>query len=115
LFGVSTAAGREEVLGWPLVENHLLSRTEEDARNALQVWLEVEMEQRPTKHVLLFGEKAARYFLSNDFHYEQSLWQWLHMSPSVQGMIAPSLVQLLQQPVLKRKLWQSLMPLRAPL
>lgn len=115
LLGAPIALGREEVLRWPLIENDSIPHTEEDARNALHVWLEVEIEQRQTKRVLLLGENAARYFLSDNFHYDQSLWQWLNIPPSiVQALIAPSLVQLLQQPLLKRNLWQSSAPLRTP-
>lgn len=113
LFGAPATPGREEVLRWPLVENDLVSRTEEDARNALQVWLEVELEQRQATHVLLLGQSAARFLLPDDFNYEQSLWQWVGLPSSiVQAMIAPSLVELLQQPLLKRELWRSLTPLR---
>lgn len=113
LFGAGAALGREEVLRWPLVENDLVSRTEEDARNALQVWFEVELEQRHATHVLLLGENAVRYLLPDDFSYEQSLWRWVDVpSSDVQAMIAPSLVELLQQPLLKRELWRSLTPLR---
>lgn len=109
LFGVTVAPEREEVLRWPLVKNDLISRTEEDARNALQVWLEVELEQRPVTHLLLLGGNAVRYLFPDDFSYEQNLWNWFDLPSSVaQAMIAPSLVELLQQPLLKRKLWRSL-------
>jgi hypothetical protein len=113
LFGAQAALGREEVLRWPLVENTAVSRTEEDARNALQVWLEVELERRPADHLLLFGKNAAQYFLSAESNYPERLWQWQaeQISP-LQKMVAPSLVELLQQPLLKRNLWQCLGRLR---
>lgn len=113
VYGVPCSPGDEEVLRWPLLENSAFSRTAEDARNALQVWLEVELEQRPATHVLLLGTSAARYFLSADVDYAHALWQWLELPLKVQALVAPSLVEFLQQPLLKRRLWQSLSPLLA--
>lgn len=108
IFGAQTLPGVEEILRWPLIENAMISCTEKDARNTLQVWLEVELDRCPVTHLLLFGRNAAHYFLPDDHRYEQSLWQWLNVSPSVQTLIAPSLAELLQQPLLKRNLWQCL-------
>lgn len=108
-FGRRLISGPEEVLRWPMVESSAISRTAEDARNTLQVWLEVELEQRPINYLLLFGKNSAQYFLPQSESYDESLWQWLTLSaPSVSALTAPSLVELLQQPLLKRHLWQCL-------
>lgn len=115
VFGGTLVTGQEDVLRWPLVENTAVSRTENDARNALQVWLEVEIEQRPVNHMLLFGAKAAQHFLPQDVSYSEHLWCWSsESSGNLQKLVAPSLVELLQQPLLKHNLWQSLACLRAP-
>ena len=100
---------REEVIRWPLVENAQVARTTADARSALQVWLEVELERRPVKYLLLMGENSTRYLLPEYIAYHNSLWQ----KPLVENfagdiLITPSLVELLQQPTLKRELWHAL-------
>lgn len=113
IFGKHLVSGPEEVLRWPMVESSVVSRTAEDARNTLQVWFEVELEQRPVNYVLLFGKNSAQYLLPQSESYDQSLWQWLTLAaPSVPALIAPGLVELLQQPSLKRHLWQCLARLR---
>lgn len=113
LYGSQLQLENEEVLRWPLVDNTFVSRTIDDARSVLQVWLEVELERRPVKRLLLMGENAAQYFLKAGSSYSSSLFSLVDLQQfSTYALIAPSLVELLQRPELKRELWQALQPWR---
>lgn len=113
VFGAQTLLGKEEVLRWPMVDNTFVSRTIDDARSVLQVWLEVELERRPVKHLLLMGKNAAQYFLPLDADATAVLFQQVNLVElSIPAIVAPSLIELLQQPLLKRDLWLALQALR---
>ena len=115
LLGAEKITLNEEVLRWPMIENSFVSRTEDDARNELQTWLAVENELRPITKLWLLGDKASRYLLAASVEYTEILWQLTLLvnkelvNKETHALILPSLNELLQQPVLKAKLWQSLM------
>src|SRR5690606_6475032 len=114
VFALQGPLSNEEILRWPLVDNVLVARTEDDARSALQVWLEVELERRPARQLLLMGRNATQYFLSPDLSYDDILWQEITLTNSPnRAIVTPSLVDLLQQPILKRDLWRALQPWQA--
>lgn len=109
LFGIKSSLGKEDVLRWPMVENAFVARTFDDAKGALQVWLEVELEQRPAEKILLMGKNAAQYFLPNETDYTSCLWKPTMLTVcSSTAVIVPSLIELLQQPLMKRDLWRLL-------
>lgn len=109
VFNIQAPIGNEEILRWPLVDNVLVTRTEDDARSALQVWLEVELERRPARQLLFMGRNATQYFLPSNMSYDDALWQEIALTNSPNpAMVTPSLVELLQQPLLKRELWKAL-------
>lgn len=113
VFDIQRPIDNEEVLRWPLVDNVLVARTEDDARSALQVWLEVELERRPAGKLLLMGKNASQYFLDPDINYDVVMWQEISLAnPHTSTIVTPSLVELLQQPLLKRDLWKALQPWR---
>ncbi len=100
--------GGEEILPWPLVENAAVSHTREDAETALQVWLEVELERRPSSRLILMGRHSMQFFYKGR-DYRESLWHQLPLlNTSARALISCSLVELLRDPLLKRQLWQSL-------
>ncbi len=102
---------REEVLPWPLVRHKAVRLTADDARAELSTWLETELTNRPVRQLLLMGEAAARYLLPEDQSYENVLWQSLKLAPfDVPTLVAPSLLELLRDPSLKRPLWGALQP-----
>lgn len=108
-----SASLAEEVLSWPLVENASVKLTAEDARVELHTWLEAELERRPVRQLVFMGVGAARYFLPQETAEEAQLWQSLKLSgfePS--ALLVPSLIELLQQPLLKRDLWLALQGLQ---
>jgi len=106
---------QEEILPWPSVNNPALQLRVADARAELHTWLEMELSERPVQHLLLMGENAARHFLPEEAEYAQLMWQSVTLAPFGRpALVAPSLVELLQQPLLKRDLWRALQPLRTP-
>lgn len=112
--GVAKPDLHEEVMRWPMIENRFVSRSEDDARNELQTWLAVENELRPISRLWLMGENAARYLLSADVDLNNVYWQELALGSSanltapLRGLILPSLNELLQNPLLKARLWASI-------
>lgn len=105
------ATAWEEILPWPSVNNPAVHLRLEDARAELHTWLEIELSQRPAKQMLLMGENAARHFLPEGASYQELLWQSVALEPSGSpALIVPSLLELLQEPALKRNLWQALQP-----
>lgn len=99
----------EEVMRWPMIENRFVSRTADDARNELQTWLAVENELRPINQLWLMGENSANYFLPKNTVWADFCWQKSGLDNSaIQAIILPSLINLLQQPQQKVKLWACL-------
>lgn len=99
----------EEVLPWPLVNNPAVKLTAEDARAELHTWLEAELSNGAVRHILLMGANAARYFLPEGQSYSEVLGQVQDLSRfNVSALVAPSLIELLRDPSLKRPLWRSL-------
>jgi hypothetical protein len=109
VFNSNLVQGIEDVMHWPFFDNISVPQTREYACNALQVWLEVELERRPTTHLWLLGETATEYFLPNYNEFSKLVWQWLEF-PEIPSkiLVAPSLVELLQRPLNKRRLWHCL-------
>jgi hypothetical protein len=109
VFNSNLVQGIEDVMHWPFFDNISVPQTREYACNALQVWLEVELERRPTTHLWLLGKTATEYFLPNCNEFSKLVWQWLEF-PEIPSeiLVAPSLVELLQRPLNKRRLWHCL-------
>ncbi|WP_439509668.1 hypothetical protein [Marinimicrobium koreense] len=101
----------EEVLPWPLVNHKAVRLSADDARAELSTWLETELTNRPVRHLLLMGESAARFLLPEDKPYGEVLWQSLPLSPfDMPTLVAPSLLEILRNPDLKRPLWAAVQP-----
>lgn len=102
---------REEVMRWPMIENRFVSSTADDARNELQTWLAVENELCPINRLWLMGPSATRYFLKEDVEPSHVYWQEQELTTLgndgnlLHALILPSLVELLQQPLFKARLW----------
>lgn len=103
----SPAALDEEVWHWPITDSAAAAHTAEDARVALSVWLEVEMEKRAATHILLMGANAFQYLAVSANSYEQSPWQ-IRQEGQRQLVITPSLTDMLRNPLDKKKLWNLL-------
>lgn len=111
LGGSDPASIREEVLPWPLVDHPGMHLSAEDARKELHTWLEAELAARPVGRLLLMGENAARYWLPEGTDLEQARWREHRLeSFDRPALMAPSLAELLREPLLKRRLWQALQP-----
>jgi hypothetical protein len=100
---------QEEVLRWPMIENSFTMRTEDDARNELQTWLSVQHEIRPIRYLWLMGSNAAIYLLPRLLKYTDSLHKVITLGDSaINGLILPSLNELLQNPATKKQLFSVL-------
>lgn len=109
VWGPDVLPGREEIFHWPFIENTAIAHSKNDVRSALQVWLEVELERRPVKYVWAFGVDAVQYFIPNDISIADDLWRYLPLpAGSAQVVVLPSLVNILQQPDLKKSVWHCL-------
>jgi hypothetical protein len=102
-----------DMLRWPLIKDDRLSHPEAEARAMVQAFISAQCAKAPLKALLLLGKDAVRFALSidDDSHafYEQNKGssclqeQWQTMA-----FIAPSLVDMLQDPMQKRITWQAL-------
>lgn len=100
---------REESFSWPSVHNPAVPLSAADARAELEAWLEADLGRQPARHLILMGEPAARHLLPRGQSYTDCLWQRIHLADfSPPALVAPSLLELLQDPALKRRLWLSL-------
>jgi hypothetical protein len=98
----------EEVLACPLVPKP----TVEDARGELSAWLEAELERRPVQKLILMGANAAQYLLPEGMDYSESLWHRVELEAFKRpALVAPSLIELLREPMHKRRLWQAVQAL----
>lgn len=106
IFSTEVRSLKEEVLHWPMIENSFAKRTVYDARTELQTWLSVQCEIFPVKHLWFMGANAADYFLPEVAERADHLWQSTRLcNTSAQALILPSLNELLQQPLMKKKLF----------
>jgi len=105
----------EESFAWPSVHNPAVPLSAADARAELEAWLEADLGQQPVRHLLLMGEPAARHLLPRGQSYTDCLWQTIQLADfSPPALVAPSLLELLRDPTLKRRLWlalQAVLPL----
>ncbi|RYZ89355.1 MAG: hypothetical protein EOO68_25540 [Moraxellaceae bacterium] len=106
LFSNQPLKSQEEVLRWPMIENSFTKRTAEDARTELQTWLSVQHEIRPIHYLWLMGANAATHFLPPTLSFEEALHKIIPFNDSkINGLILPSLNELLQKPIAKQKLF----------
>jgi len=100
---------QEEVLRWPMIENSFTKRTENDARVELQTWLSVQQEIRPIKYLWFMGSNAATYFLPEQISFTSSVFQSIPLIDStINALILPSLNEVLQNPILKKKIFSAI-------
>jgi len=100
---------REESFSWPSVHNPAVPLSAADARAELEAWLEADLGRQPARHLLLMGEPAARHLLPPGQDYADCLWQTTRLNDaSPPALVTPSLLALLQEPLLKQRLWLSL-------
>lgn len=100
---------REESFSWPSVHNPAVPLGAADARAELEAWLEADLGRQPARHLLLMGEPAARHLLPPGRQYADCLWQTTRLADfSPPALVTPSLLEFLQEPLLKQRLWLSL-------
>jgi hypothetical protein len=96
---------KEEVLRWPMIENNFIKCTQADVNLELQTWLSVQNEIQPIKYLWIMGYKIAQYFLAENKSDSAHLFNVsLVGENSVKALFLPSLNEILQEPLQKRKL-----------
>lgn len=112
-----------ELLRWPLfkarpVKNVRESQTsdEDEARAMVQAYLSAHYSKMPVKTLLLLGEDAVRFALtpdqaSNDFYNKHKGTQISDTPWKSTVLVAPSLVDMLHDPMQKHITWQALQAL----
>lgn len=108
-----------ELLRWPLFKDDQLNSNEGEARAMVQAYISAQCAKAPARAIILLGKEAVRFSLDfdgdADTFYEQhkgteitqNQWQSI-------ALIAPSLVDMLQDPLQKRVTWQALQSLLLP-
>lgn len=114
--------GKKDILRWPFAGNTFASnkgavrnnpeRDKEDARAMVRAFIEAQHQTVAFATVLLMGE-AARFALPIDGQAKADLWQSrlvLENSQGLncQGIVLPSLAELLKDPSLKKNTWHSI-------
>lgn len=102
-----------DTLRWPLIKDDRLSHPESEARAMVQAFISAQCAKAPLQALLLLGENAVRFSLSieGDSHafYEQHKGSsCLQTQWNTTALIAPSLIDMLQDPMQKRVTWQAL-------
>lgn len=118
MFGILNALGiklhqppKMTLFNWPMLRTHHVDQSESVAVDAVKAFLNAQLEgQRSIAFVLLMGEVAGRYLLPHEFELPNSrgkLWSVMEYP----ALMTHSLDRILEQPLLKREVWQDLQPL----
>ena len=102
-----------DILRWPLIKDDRLSHPETEARAMVQAFISAQCTKAPLKGLLLLGHDAVRFALniegnSQTFYDEHKGTSILQEQWQTTALIAPSLIDMLQDPMLKRVTWQAL-------
>lgn len=102
-----------DILRWPLIKDDRLSHPEAEARAMVQAFISAQCAKAPLKGLLLLGQDAVRFALdvegdSQTFYHEHKGAAYPQAQWQTSALIAPSLIDMLQEPTLKRVTWQAL-------
>ncbi len=103
-----------ELLRWPLFKDDQHNPNEEqEARAMVQAYIAAQLTNAPVKHLLLLGKEATQFSLSIDqpiaAFYETHQGKTLAQPQwGANILVAPSLVDMLLEPLQKRVTWQAL-------
>jgi|GEM_PF-1894810 len=107
-----------ELLRWPLFTSTQFANTspehdEDEARAMVQAYVSAQCLREPTQAVLLLGEEACAFALTPDqpreaFFAEHQGTAMMNDMWKLNTVVAPSLVDMLQEPHKKRLTWQAL-------
>lgn len=116
----------QEMMRWPMIKDDPESQSTEHARAMLQTYLEVQLDARPVKYLVLMGDAAQEYLTPNcpeqkvSETAQSNHWQAAHKNTANQNasstdktsdhemLCTSSLSELLENPELKKPLWQAL-------
>lgn len=114
--GFSARLPKADLLRWPLVDSLAVAADVQQAREHLAALLSAKLSTVTdvTPSVWILGETAAQYFLPEDLKYQETNGRCFPLSSEWFGSIeplicvTPSLVDMLQDPNLKRITWKAL-------
>ena len=105
-----------ELLRWPLFKDDTGVHNEDEARAMVQAYVSAQCAQSTTTAILLLGQDAVRFSLSIDDEIGAYFAQ--HKGTCIAQpqwnttvLVAPSLIDMLQEPVQKAITWQALQSL----
>lgn len=111
---------KSDVLQWPL--DRAPGHSAAEGRAMLSAFYEAQFTKQPFDTVLLMGEQAVRYSLSDEigaapepqtlYGQQISLKSFVPDQQAVKAILVPSLADMLRQPLLKKITWQAIQPLR---
>jgi hypothetical protein len=107
---------KSDILRWPLFKDDHISQPEDEARAMVQAYISAQSSKNPLANLLLLGKEAVRFALSIDTdidtYFEQHKGTVLAQEQwSSQALIAPSLIDMLQDPMQKKITWKVLQTL----
>ncbi len=102
-----------DTVRWPLFKGDPSANEEEEARAMVQAYISAQCGKMPVKTIMLLGKDAIRFSLNTDSDIETFYQQ--HQGSSLpqsvwnnSALIAPSLIDMLQDPMQKKVTWQAL-------
>ena len=96
---------------WPMTRNSAVDQSKEAASEALQSFVERQLEQHQVRYILLLGDTARQYLLAKYRPGAAAPGELVEYSHATRLICAASAVSLLKNPPAKRGLWQQLQPL----
>jgi len=93
-----------EPVNWPLLSSPNVAQDADAARDYVQSFVRAQLETQPCACLWLFGEEALRFAAGA----ETTVFHELYIEGLCNAWALPALDKLLETPVLKRALWQSM-------
>ncbi len=125
------ALPQPDILRWPMTQDRYTPQGETEARESSWAMLEAMHESKPLQHVMLMGEDACHYLMAAGVtpedsrgssidsngspleSLESSIGQLVNVADTnVKGVVVPSLSDMLLQPTVKARVWESIQFLR---
>jgi hypothetical protein len=103
--------GKSETLRWPFVDSKKISQSDpaqevEDARAMVRAFIEAQHQKHQFPRILLLGATATKFALPD--LADAGLWKNFPVFEHCQGIVLPSLAELLRDPSLKKNTWHAI-------
>jgi hypothetical protein len=101
-----------ETFNWPMIKNAQIDQSELAARQTLQAFLAKQLSQIDNSYLLVMGETGKHYIATGEQADAQGNGSFIACEQlGAQMICTQSAVQMLENPALKRQVWQDLQPL----